>query len=236
MSTVLAVAPQVPDLSHVETWVFDLDNTLYNPARCDLFPQMDARMVRFIADLLGCDDLAANEHRAKYFHTYGTTLRGLMDMHDVLPEKFLAYVHELDLSMMEADARLAAGLDALPGRKVIFTNATERHALNVLEKLGIADRFEGIFDVAAAGYIPKPQTAAYDTFLRRYAVKAAGAVMFEDTAKNLLPAATLGMTTVWVRTDRPHGQPEPGDTHIHHTVDELAEWIVAVGEALTARR
>ncbi|MFN4090539.1 MAG: pyrimidine 5'-nucleotidase [Alphaproteobacteria bacterium] len=223
-----------PDLSHVDTWVFDLDNTLYNPAVCDLFKHMDRRMNQFIAEYLKLDEVQAAHVRQTYFKSYGTTLRGLMEVYDVPPGVFLDYVHELDLSEMAHDPALDRAIDRLPGRKLIFTNATERHACNVLERLGIAHHFEGIFDVAAAGYVPKPQQEAYDLFLRRHAIAPASAVFFEDTARNLAPAAALGMTTVWIRTDRAHGQMAAGDDFVHHVVDGLADWLHALEFAVSA--
>lgn len=224
--TATLVAPTPDDaLAHVDTWVFDLDNTLYRPSACDLFPHMDRRMIEFIADFLQVDMEEANRLRQTYYSSYGATLKGLMEVHALAPGKFLDYVHEIDLDMMAADPALEAALASLEGRKLIFTNATERHALNVLERLGVAHHFEGIFDVAAAEYVPKPQQAAYDAFLRRHGVDARGAAMFEDTARNLAPAAALGMTTVWVRTDRPHAQPGDADDFIHHVAEDLVAWL-----------
>lgn len=222
-----------PDLSHVDTWVFDLDNTLYNPAVCDLFVHMDQRMNRFIADYLKLDETEAAHVRQTYFKSYGTTLRGLMEVYGVPPGVFLEYVHELDLSEMMADEALDRAIARLPGRKLIFTNATERHACNVLDRLGIAHHFEGIFDVAAAGYVPKPQREAYDIFVKRHGIAPATAAMFEDTARNLAPAAELGMTTVWIRTDRPHGQMREGDDFVHHVVEGLSDWLHALEFAVS---
>lgn len=217
-----------PDLSHVDTWVFDLDNTLYSPAACDLFVHMDRRMNQFIAEYLKLDEAQAAHVRQTYFKSYGTTLRGLMEVYDVPPGVFLDYVHELDLSEMAHDPALDRAIARLPGRKLIFTNATERHACNVLDRLGIAHHFEGIFDVAAAGYVPKPQVEAYEAFVKRHAIDPATSVFFEDTARNLAPAAALGMTTVWIKTDRPHGQMAEGDDFVHHVVDELSDWLHAL--------
>lgn len=224
-------------LAHVDTWVFDLDNTLYHPSACDLFPHMDRRMIEFIAEFLQVDLEEANRLRQTYYSSYGATLKGLMEVHALAPEKFLDFVHEIDLDPMAANPALEAALTALEGRKLIFTNATERHALNVLERLGIAHHFEEIFDVKAAEYVPKPQQAAYDAFLRRHGVDARGAAMFEDMARNLAPAAALGMTTVWVRTDRPNAQPAEADDFIHHIAEDLAEWLKgAVGSPVHEAR
>src|SRR3546814_18589142 len=132
----------------------------------------------------------------------------------------LAYVHELHLSELAADPALDRAIDRLPGRKIIFTNATGRHACNVLDRLGIAHHFEGIFDVAAAGYLPKPQMQAYEMFVRRHEIVPAKSVMFEDTARNLAPAAALGMTTGWGRPDRPHAQRTEDHEDEHNRSEE----------------
>jgi len=212
-------------LREVETWIFDLDNTLYHPSVSDLFPQMEQRMIAYIAELLGLDPEAANAHRDRYFRSYGTTLRGLMEMHGVAPQAFLDYVHELDLETVRPNPALEAALARLPGRKIVFTNATERHAVNVMQRLGVSHHFDDVFDVAAAEFVPKPQRPAYDRFLARHAVDPRRAAMFEDMAKNLEPAAALGMSTVWVRTDRPQAQFEPGCDFVHHVAENLVEWL-----------
>jgi len=225
LTATLVTPPRGRGFAHVETWIFDLDNTLYHPSACDLFPHMDRRMIEFIADFLQVDEAEANRLRQTYYSSYGATLKGLMELHALAPERFLDYVHEIDLSIMAANPALEAALTALEGRKLIFTNATERHALNVLERLGIAHHFDEIFDVKAAAYVPKPQQEAYATFLRRHDVDPRAAVMFEDMARNLAPAAALGMTTVWVRTDRPHAQPGEADDFIHHIAEDLVDWL-----------
>lgn len=226
--------PARADLDHVEVWVFDLDNTLYHPTRCDLFPEMDRRMNAFIADMLAIPVEAAVERRRLWYDRHGTTMTGLMREHGIEPTAFLDFVHDLDLSLLEASAELDRALAALPGRKVIFTNATERHALNVTRKLGIAHHFDGMFDVVAADYVPKPDAAAYHRFLARHGVDPRRALMFEDMARNLEPAAALGMTTVWVETPRPHARPAEGASHVHYATEDLAMWLEALVAPETA--
>ena len=217
-----------PDLSHVETWVFDLDNTLYHPSACDLFPHMDRRINEFLCTLLKLDVDGANQLRQTLWRSYGTTLRGLMELHGVPPHDFLEYVHDIDLTSLAASAELDAALTRLPGRKIIFTNATEKHALAVMERLGVVRHFEAIYDVAAAEFVPKPQAAIYDAFLKRHRVDPRSAAMFEDMACNLAPAAALGMTTVWVRTERPNAQMKEGDDFVHHVAEQLVPWLHSV--------
>jgi pyrimidine 5'-nucleotidase len=209
------------------TWVFDLDNTLY-PASCSLFPQIDIRMRQFIAELLGLDLDEAFRLQKRYYREFGTTLRGLMLVNGIEPSVFLDYVHEVDCSVLSPDTRLDAALERLEGRKLIFTNGSERHAANVLDRLGLARHFEGVFDIAAAGYIPKPDPATYDLMVKRHGVDARTAAMFEDIHRNLVPAAAIGMTTVWVRDEVHCFGPNDGYddiSHVHHITEELTQWL-----------
>lgn len=207
----------------VETWLFDLDNTLY-PASAALMAQVTERMSLYIAELLALDVAAAAALRTQYFREYGTTLRGLMTCHAIDPEAYLDYVHDIDLSAVAADARLAAALARLPGRKIIFTNASTTHATRVLERLRLADHFECIFDIGCADYQPKPDRRTYERLLAAHAVDPARAVMVEDIARNLVPAAELGMTTVWLRSDVAWASEGAGD-HIDVVIDDLAAWL-----------
>ncbi len=225
----------------LDTWVFDLDNTLY-PASCSLFPQIDVRMRQFIAERLHMDIDEAFRLQKRYYREFGTTLRGLMLCHGIEPDAFLDYVHAIDCSVLQPCDRLDSALQRLQGRKLIFTNGSERHALNVLERLRIAHYFEGIFDIRAAGYVPKPQPETYDAMVRRHGFDARGAAMFEDIPRNLAPAAAIGMTTVWVReTDHPDRalvrvDPNEDLSHVHHVTDDLAGWLDTVIRGAAAQR
>ena len=214
-------------LREIETWIFDLDNTLY-PASCRLFDQIHARMTHFIADRLDLTLEAALTVQKTYFRAHGTTLRGLMTVDRVDPEDFLNFVHQVDLSGVPRDAVLIAALAALPGRKIVHTNGSHRHAERLLDHLGIAASFCGIVDIAAAGYQPKPDLAGYNTLLQRHRVNPVTALMVEDMAKNLVPAATLGMTTAWVRNSVDWAADGANSDHIHHVVDELGGFLAAI--------
>jgi putative hydrolase of the HAD superfamily len=213
-------------LGEIETWIFDLDNTLY-PASCRLFDQIHANMTCFIADRLNLSPEAALVLQKTYFSEHGTTLRGLMTVNRIDPDDFLAYVHEIDLSGVPPDPVLVGALAALPGRKIVHTNGSVRHAERLLEHLGIAGSFCGIVDIAAAGYEPKPGLAGYHELLRRHQVTPATAMMFEDMAKNLVPAAALGMTTAWIRGRADWAVAGSGGDHIHHVVDDLGGFLWA---------
>ena len=211
-------------LAERATWIFDLDNTLYPPA-CNLFAQIDVRMGAFIGQLLGIDAVAARRVQKGYFMSHGTTLRGLMDHHGVQPEDFLSYVHDIDVSPVPANPRLERALARLDGRKLVFTNGSVDHAERVLDRLGVADLIDDVFDIAAADYLPKPHDETYRRFVAHYGIDAGAAVMVEDMARNLTPAARLGMTTVWLDTGSDWGRADLETDHVHHVIDDLTDWL-----------
>lgn len=215
------------DAGAVEAWVFDLDNTLY-PAECTLFAEVGRRMTDFVADLLALDHDRAGALRTQLFRTHGTTLRGLMIEHGIEPDAFLAYVHDVDVSVLTPNPPLAEALRALPGRKFVFTNASLAYARRVIARLGLEGRFEGTFDVAAADYVPKPAPETYRRMLARFDIDPNTAVMVEDIAKNLAPAAALGLTTVWVPSANAWAREDAAGGHIHHVVEDLTAWLTAL--------
>lgn len=212
------------DLAHAEMWVFDLDNTLY-PAHCNLFAQIDARMGEFICSHFGIALEDAKRQQKGFFNRHGTTLRGLMVEHGLDPKAFLEYVHDIDVSVVPELPALGAALRRLPGRKMIYTNGTVAHAERVLARLGIGDHFEAVFDIIASGYLPKPQETPYRRLLETHGFDPRRAVMVEDMARNLAPAASLGMTTVWIPTAEDWSAPEDGAAHIHHVVTDLTAFL-----------
>jgi putative hydrolase of the HAD superfamily len=183
--------------AHVDTWVFDLDNTLY-PPDSDLWPQIDARITAYLMDLYGMDGLGARALQKHFYHRHGTTLRALLDQGDADPEHFMDYVHDIDRSSLIIDHVLAGAIAMLPGRKLILTNGSQKHAEETAKALGILDLFSGIFDIKAAGYIPKPQPVAYDLFFAKHGVEPKRAAMFEDLVKNLQAPHDAGMKTVLI--------------------------------------
>jgi putative hydrolase of the HAD superfamily len=213
-------------LDAVETWIFDLDNTLY-PAASHLFDQVRVRMTRFIAARLELTEEDALQVQKRYFREHGTTLRGLMDVNGVDPQEFLSFVHDIDLAKLPPDPALAAALEALPGRKLVHTNGSVWHAERILERLGIGPSFHGIVDIEAAGYEPKPAPVGYRELVRRHGVDPGRALMVEDIAKNLVPAALLGMTTAWLRNDLDWARAGGEGEHIHYVVDDLVGFLAA---------
>jgi putative hydrolase of the HAD superfamily len=215
-------------LSGIETWIFDLDNTLY-PGTCDLFREIEERMATFIMDELKLDHDGAHALRRRFLDRHGTTLKGLMIEYGLAPERFLDYVHEIDLSTVEEDAELGEAIAALPGRKLIFTNSTTRHTERVLGRLGLGAHFAAIHDIVACDYAPKPDPAAYAAFVTKYEIDPTRAAMIEDMARNLPPASALGMTTIWVKGG-PHSDDDGHAEHIHFTVEpnRLAPFLRAM--------
>ena len=213
-------------LCAVETWIFDLDNTLY-PASCRLFDQVQRRMTEYICARLSVSEGEAAELRRTYFREHGTTLRGLMTRDDIDPHEFLAFVHDIDLACVPPDPALAAALRQLGGRKIVHTNGSTRHAQRLLDHLELSDSFCGIIDIVAADFDPKPALAGYQLLLRRHAVAAPTALMVEDIARNLAPAAALGMTTAWVRSGLDWAAADADSDYIHHVVDDLAGFLAA---------
>lgn len=217
-------APPPRRLAQSSSWVFDLDNTLY-PASCLLFRAIERRMTQFVAETLGTDLDSAFKVQKQYFKDHGATMRGLMINHGVDPVRFLDYVHDVDLSPIPPSPQLDRALGRLPGRKLIFTNASVRHSERILGHLGIAHHFEAIFDIVASDYIPKPEPAVYATFVERYGVEPASSIMVEDIAVNLRPAAAMGMATLWVKTDTKWGQYKSDEPHVHHATEDLPGWL-----------
>ena len=226
--------------SQTRAWIFDLDNTLY-PAECNLFAQVDQRMGEFISNYLGLPFEEARRIQKEYYVTYGTTLSGLMAEHGLKPEKFLDYVHDIDVSMLPRSPELAAAIEVLPGEKYIFTNGSRGHAENVAGQIGILEMFDDVFDIGAAGFVPKPEAEAYDKFLSAHNVTPHEAAMFEDMPHNLQTPHDLGMVTVLVHSsffDHPIQQQisewtAPPD-HVHHMTEDLLGFLSQVNGVLVA--
>lgn len=220
-----------------KTWIFDLDNTLY-PAECNLFAQVDRRMGEFIAQYLGVPYEYARHLQKSYYRQYGTTLCGLMQVHKLDPKPFLDYVHDIDLSVVPEHPELAAAIERLPGRRLIFTNGSRRHAERVAEKLGVLHLFEDICDIAACEFVPKPSPDAFARMTSRHGVDPQTAAMFEDMPQNLEAPHALGMTTVLVHSsyyDHPiqlkiRQWREPPE-YVHHMTEDLAGFLTQVANS-----
>lgn len=213
-----------PDTDGIDTWVFDLDNTLY-PFSPEMSLEINALMRSFISDLLGVDDDEAHGIQKDYFRKYGLTIRGLMIHHDVDTDRYIDHMSQLDLGYIKPDPELADVIGRLGGRKIIYSNAFGKHVEEVLERLGMDTHFDEIHHIETADFLPKPDVAAYHDFCRRYDVDPKSAAMVEDTPQNLVPAREIGMTTVWVRTGVDWARGAEGADYIDHTVDDLRAWL-----------
>jgi len=231
MTTFAPGGPPRRGFAHVETWVFDLDNTLY-PHHLNLWQQVDERIRDYISRFLDVTHDEAFRVQKDYYRRYGTSMRGLMAEHGMRPDDFLEFVHQIDHSPLEPNAALGAALESLSGRKLILTNGTRKHAEAVMRRLAIEEHFEDVFDIVAAGLEPKPLARTYDRFLAHHGVDPAKTAMFEDLARNLETPHRLGMTTVLVvpagtrevfREDwELAGRDAP---HVDHVTDDLAVFL-----------
>ena len=217
--------------AQVETWVFDLDNTLY-PHHLNLWQQVDERIRSYIADFLKVGREEAFRLQKDYYRRYGTSMRGLMIEHGMKPDDYLDYVHAIDHSPLEPNPALGSAIERLPGRKLVLTNGTRKHADAVMRRLAIHEHFEDVFDIVAADLEPKPLPQTYDRFLEAHGVDPQRAAMFEDLARNLSVPHALGMTTVLVvpggtrEVFRESWELEGRDAaHVDHVTDDLVGFL-----------
>lgn len=204
--------------SHVRAWVFDLDNTLY-PPEVALFDQIEVLMTDYVSSILDVDRAEANRLRDTYWRDYGTTLAGLMALHDIDPDPFLEAVHDIDFSVLPKAPDLAAALTALPGRKIVYTNGCEPYARNVLNARGLDGIFDAVYGVEHAGYRPKPEQSAFEAVFALDGLPPSQGAMFEDDVRNLMAPHAMGMRTVHVAPDVDHHD------HIHHHTSDLAAFL-----------
>lgn len=207
-----------PDFSHVRTWVFDLDNTLYPPS-ARLFDQIEVRMTAWVMTVLGADQTEACRLRLQYWRTYGTTLAGLMREHDVDPLPYLVDVHDISLDHLEIDSALASHIRALPGRRIVYTNGSAPYAERVLAARGLSGLFDAVYGIENAGFLPKPERGAFDAIFALDGTNPEAAAMFEDDPRNLIEPHAMGLRTVHVA---PEAAPAP---HIHHHTDDLTGFL-----------
>lgn len=221
------------DLSQIDTWIFDLDNTLYR-ADVSFFADIGEKMTRYISRYLAMQPEAARLLQEEYFHDYGATLSGMMDIHGMDPAEFLDYVHDVDLTVLDPNPALRTAIQALPGRKLIFTNGSRGHIKNVATHLNLLDLFDGGFAIEDAHYTPKPKRSAYETFNAVFDIDPARSIFFEDTVRNLDVPKQMGMTTVLVG-EEPSWSRKPKVVHASGTArkadwvdaatDDLAQWL-----------
>tara|TARA_R110000787_G_scaffold31049_3_gene82737 strand:- start:70 stop:717 length:648 start_codon:yes stop_codon:yes gene_type:complete len=204
--------------SHVQTWVFDLDNTLYPPS-ARLFDLIEVRMTAWVMDELKVDKAEADRLRVHYWHTHGTTLAGLMREHNVDPAGYLEDVHDISMDSLTPDPTLAQTIRALPGRRIVYTNGCAPYAERVLAARGLSGIFDAVYGVEHAGFLPKPERAAFDTVFDIDGLNPATSAMFEDDARNLAAPHAMGMRTVHVAPERDLSD------HVHYHTDDLGGFL-----------
>ena len=211
----------------IETWIFDLDNTLYSATE-RMRRQTNQLMGKFVSDFLKVDSGEARRIQKAYFREFGLTLRGLIVNHGLDPARYRDHMAQTDLSEIAPDPALADSLGRLHGRKIIYTNAFSHHAEEVLERLGMAGLFDAVHHIEAADFLPKPAVDAYRALCRRHAISAKRAVMIDDIAGNLEPAAGIGMTTVWLKTDAEWAAGTGVADYVHHVIGDIIAWADSV--------
>lgn len=221
------------DFAHVRDWIFDLDNTLYH-ADNGVFAQIDGRMTSFVAELLSLDRDSARAVQKQLYRDHGTTLAGLIAVHRIDPEPYLAFVHDLDLSELHPDPGMNAALARLEGRRFIFTNGCRNHAARILERLDMGHLFDQIWDIRTIGFIPKPGRPAYEAVVAEAGLDPARAAMFDDIARNLVVPHEMGMTTVWLNCQSDWSRQGPdfpvaSATHIDHEIHNLSDFLNDIG-------
>ena len=218
------------EFQQVKYWIFDLDNTLYRTSP-EMLSQIDELMGSFISDFLNVDRVKARQIQKGYFRTHGLTLRGLMLEHGLNPQDYIDHLSQLDLSDVGPNPELANALSKLDGRKIIYTNALTEHTREVMDRIGITSHFSAVFDIGDANYVPKPAIDSYRRLCELHNVDPTRAAMVEDIARNLEPAAELGMTTVWVRTETSWAKDVTETEHIDHITGDLTAWLQDLGNS-----
>jgi putative hydrolase of the HAD superfamily len=210
--------------AEVESWVFDLDDTLY-PEVTGLQQQIRDRIVYFIADLMSSDLATASKVRRYYYKRYGAALPGLIQRHKLSPAAFLDFVHNVDLSVLARDESFIEALATLPGRRIVFTNGSARHAQAVLTALGIDSLFEAVCHIEGRGFIGKPQRRAYELLFEQHALEPSTAAIFDDRADNLVIPYELGMRTVLVAPKGKEALSAAKLAHINEITADLPEFL-----------
>jgi putative hydrolase of the HAD superfamily len=183
-----------------ENWIFDLDNTVYD-INAGVFEKISSRITDFIIKALSITREEANIVRSNMYKKYGLTLTGLMREYGIAPDEYLDYIHDVTHPELKYDEQLKLNLKNLTGRKFIYTNASKNHSKNILSVMGIEAEFEKILDIKATQYLPKPDPKSYNIMLKAFGISGdqiGNSIFIEDTAKNLRPAKSLGIKTVWI--------------------------------------
>jgi len=212
------------ELKLIKYWIFDLDNTLYS-AKTRVFEQVDKKMSEYISKKLNVSTAKAKEIQKNYFHEYNTTLNGMIKNHKIDADEFLEFVHNIDIDFLKKDLILGEELKKLDGKKIIFTNSSRKHALNVTKRIGIDHYFDDIFDIIDSEFVPKPAIQPYKKLVEKHKIDPKLCGFVEDIARNLKPAYEMGMKTVWIENDEPWAKKFSDGDFIDFKTNNLSEFL-----------
>ena len=208
----------------IRCWIFDLDNTLYS-GKTKVFEQVDKKMSKYISDKLNISTEEAKKIQKNYFHKYNTTLNGMIKNHKIDPDEFLDFVHDIDIDFLQKDLELEKEIKKLDGKKIIFTNGSKKHAVNVTKRLGVDQYFDDIFDIVESDFIPKPAIEPYKKLVEKHKIDPNLCVFVEDIARNLKPAYEMGMKTVWIENDEPWAKKFSDTYFVNFKTNNLSEFL-----------
>ena len=211
----------------IKYWIFDLDNTLYS-GQTKVFEQVDKKMSKYISNKLKINLEEAKKIQKDYFYEYSTTLNGMIKNHKIDPAEFLEFVHDVNIDFLQKDYKLAEEIKKLDGKKIIFTNGSRKHAINVTKKIGIDKLFDGIFDIVNANYVPKPSIESYKKLVQEHKIDPKLSVLVEDIARNLKPAYEMGMKTVWIKNKEPWAKEFSDSDFVNYKTNNLSEFLKKV--------
>jgi putative hydrolase of the HAD superfamily len=212
------------NLQKIKYWIFDLDNTLYS-GKTRVFEQVDKKMSKYISEKLNVNIVEAKEIQKNYFYEYNTTLNGMINNHKIDANEFLEFVHDVDIDFLKKDSLLNEALMKLDGKKIIFTNSSRKHAMNVIRKIGIDQHFDDIFDIVDSEFVPKPDIVSYKKLVEKHKIDPKLCVFIEDIARNLKPAYEMGMKTIWIENDEPWARKFSDSDFINYKTNNLPEFL-----------
>jgi len=208
----------------IKCWIFDLDNTLYS-GETKVFEQVNKKMSKYISNKLNVSIDEAKKIQKNYFHKYNTTLNGMIKNHKIDANEFLEYVHDVDIDFLKKDIKLGEELKKLSGKKIIFTNGSRKHAINVTRRIGIDQYFDDIFDIIDSEFVPKPLIEPYTKLIEKHKIDPNLCVFMEDIARNLKPAYEMGMKTVWIENNEPWAKKFSDGDFINFKTNNLSEFL-----------
>ena len=208
----------------IKYWIFDLDNTLYS-GNTRVFEQVDKKMSKYISNKLNVTTEEAKKIQKNYFYEYNTTLNGMIKNHKIDANEFLEFVHDIDIDFLQKDTKLSEELKKLNGKKIIFTNGSRKHAINVTKRIGIDQFFDDIFDIVDSEFIPKPSIEPYNKLVKKHKIDPNLCVLVEDIARNLKPAYEMGMKTVWIENDEPWAKKFSDSEFVGYKTNNLSKFL-----------